>query len=150
MVFTRERRPPAQVQIARNRFESWRKIKQGRERIPEPLWAAAVKLCERYSAHRVSRWLRLNSAALRHRLNGNHPPGCHDDKAVQQAVLRSKRRAPAFVEWVATPPASMAPSAAEYVLELEGAQGPSLRLRVRGAKVMEVAQLTSLLRREHE
>jgi len=138
MAFTREHTPPAQVQVIRKRFEIWRKSKRGRERIPEPLWASAVKFCERYSAHRVSRWLRLNSTALRHRLSGNHPPGRHGDQA------------PAFVEWVGTSPAPMPSSAAEYVLELEGAQGPNIRLRVRGAKVAEVAQLTSLLRKERE
>lgn len=137
MAFTRERTPPAQVQVIRKRFESCRQSKRGREHIPEPLWASAVKLCERYSAHRVSRWLRLNSAALRHRLSGNHPPGRRGDQK------------PAFVEWVAASPAPMPSSAVEYILELEGAQGQNIRLRIRGARVVEVAQLTSLLRREH-
>lgn len=135
MACTREYAPPAQVQVARSRFENWRKSKRGRERIPEPLWAVAVKLCERYSAHRVSRWLRLNSAALRRRLDGNHTLG------------RSNNRAPAFVEWVAASPAPMPPSTAEYVVELEGAQGPSVRIRMRAAHVAEVAELASLLRR---
>lgn len=137
MAFTKKLTPPAQVQIARSRFEIWRKNKRGRERIPEPLWAVAVKLCERYSSHRVSRWLRLNSAALRHRLNGNH------------ALDRSNDKAPAFVEWVAASPAPMPPSTAEYIVELEGAQGPSVRIRVRAAHVAQVAELASLLRREH-
>jgi hypothetical protein len=170
VAYIKKHTPPAQVQVIRNRFESWRKAKLGRERIPEPLWASAVKLCERYSAHRVSRWLRLNSAALRQRLNGsqassksaqggyggaspfstaggsaiegnakgNHPPSRLDDKA------------PAFVEWVATSQSPMPPSAAEYVFELEGARGSSLRICARGARVPEVAQLASLLRREIE
>ena len=137
MAWTKKYTLPAQVRVVRNRFEVWRKSKPGRERIPEPLWASAVQLCERYSAHRVSRWLRLNSAALRHRLNCNHSPQSPHGKA------------PAFVEWVAASPAP-GPSSAEYTLELEGAQGSSMRLRVHGAHVAEIAQLASLLRRERE
>lgn len=136
MALIRKHAPPAQVQVVRNRFDSWRKNKRGRERIPEPLWRAAVKLCERCSVHGVSRWLRLNSTALRHRLNGNHTLGHSNDKT------------PAFIEWVATSPAPIPPSAAEYVVELEGAQGPNVRIRMRAAHVAEVAELASLLRRE--
>lgn len=138
MALIKKLAPPAHVQAVRRRFENWRKSKRGRQRIPEPLWAVAVKLCERYSAHRVSRWLRLNSAALRHRLNGNH------------ALGRSNDKAPAFVEWVAASPGPMPPSTAEYIVELEGAQGPNVRIRMRAVHVAEVAELASLLCRERE
>jgi hypothetical protein len=154
MPLTKKHAPSPQVRAARNRFESWRKSKQGRERIPEPLWAQAVNLCGRHSAHRVARWLRLNSTALRRRLNGNRQQERPEGKAVQQAsflrvlaaeraVLHSERRAPAFVEWA---PASTA----EYILEIEGRHGPNLRIRTRGAPVAEVAQLAGLLGRERE
>jgi hypothetical protein len=137
MVLIKKHSMPAPVQVVRGRFEIWRKSKQGRERIPEPLWASAARLCERYSAHKVSRWLRLNSAALRHRLSGNHSP------------QSPRGKTPAFVEWVAASPAPT-PSAAEYILELEEAPGSIMRLRVHGAHVTQVAQLASLLRGERE
>ena len=71
MSWTKKHAPPAPVRAVRKHFENWRKGKQGRERIPEPLWAQALGLCEHHSAHRVSRWLRLNSTALRCRLNSS-------------------------------------------------------------------------------
>jgi hypothetical protein len=53
----------------RNKFEHWRKTRQGRERIPDDLWKAAIELTGQYSLHQVSRWLRLNYADLKKRVH---------------------------------------------------------------------------------
>jgi hypothetical protein len=124
---------PAPVRALQDRFERWRKNKSGRERIPEQLWAAAVKLCARHGVERVRRGLRLNYTALRDRIAHARRSG---------PVPQKKKSAPAFVEWVSTAPPS--PSlGAEYLLELD-----DLQVRVRGAGVEDVAALAKLLRRQ--
>lgn len=133
MAHTRLDTPPAEVRKVQERFEGWRARKRGRERIPPSLWRAAAKLCAIHNVHQVSRWLRLNHAALRDRTRRTGPQG--------------SRRSPAFVEWM--PPAmSPAASSAEYLLEIERSGEQTLRVRVRGATVAEVAALGRALQRD--
>jgi hypothetical protein len=56
--------------LARTRtlFEHWRATRQGRSKIPDELWQAAVALHGRYSASQLCRELRLSAGALRSRL----------------------------------------------------------------------------------
>ena len=57
-------------ELARTRtlFEQWRAARQGRSKIPDELWQAAVSLHGRYSASQLCRELRLSAGALRSRL----------------------------------------------------------------------------------
>jgi hypothetical protein len=55
------------LEVVRNQFETWRKRRRCRSRIPESLWYAAVGLCREYSVCRVSRTLRLNYQGLKDR-----------------------------------------------------------------------------------
>ena len=127
---------PLYVSVVRDRFETWRKAKTGRERIPQPLWSAAVALCERHGVNLVSQWLRVNHTALRDRF---------------RSASRAKQRkaGSAFVEWVSAAPPVSPPSPAaatvEYVVEVDPGQGPSVRVRARGAAVTDVAVLARLL-----
>lgn len=50
------------------RFETWRKGKQPRSRIPETLWSAAVEDCSVHSVNRVCRALGLNHTELKRRV----------------------------------------------------------------------------------
>ena len=49
-------------------FEQWRSTRQGRSKIPDELWQAAVALHGRYSASQLCRELHLSAGALRSRL----------------------------------------------------------------------------------
>lgn len=120
---------PAPVCGVDERFERWRAGKQGRERIPARLWDAAAKLCEAYSVHRVSRWLRLNHAALQKRAGKHRRPGRSPSK-------------PTFVEWSLPAGIVPGPCSAEYVVEVRG-RAP--RIHVRGASALEVAALVRAL-----
>lgn len=124
---------PAEVRGVEKQFERWRDGKQGQERIPPRLWEAAAKLCRIYSVHRVSRWLRINHAALQKR-------------AGKRSTRRPSRSEAAFVEW--SLPAGTFPraSSAEYVVEAPGREGGGQRIHVRGASVGEVAALARALR----
>ena len=125
--------PPVDVRKVQKQFQAWRAHKRGRVPIPERLWHAAAKLCEAHRIHRVARWLRLNNTALR-------------DYARRTAIVGSPQP-PTFVEWA--PPAMpvVAPAAAEYLLEVARAGERTVRVRVRGAAVAEVAALARALRR---
>lgn len=133
------RRPevvPAQIRRAHERFGRWRARKRGREPIPDILWRAAAKLCKTHGVHRVARWLRLNYTALRDRSQGTGSA--------------SSRRAPAFVEWAPAAMPSVAAPAVEYLLEVERSGERTLRVRVRGAAVAEVATLACALRQDSQ
>ena len=134
MAHPRPEVPPVDVRKVQERFKGWRARKRGRDRIPQSLWSAAAKLCETHRLHRVARWLRLNHTALRERTKGTGMDGSH--------------RSPAFVEWVPSAVPPVAAAAAEYLLEVERLGERTLRVRVRGAGVVEVAELARALRRE--
>lgn len=127
---------PPGVGVVLDRFETWRKAKKGRERIPPRLWSAAAALCQRHGVNLVSQWLRVNHTALRDRF---------------RTAARPKRKtaAPTFVECAPGAAPVFAPSpipaTAEYVVEVDQEQGPCVRVRARGAAVADVAALARLL-----
>ena len=107
--------------LARTRtlFEQWRAVRQGRSKIPDELWQAAVALHGRYSASQLCRELRLSARALRSRLPKSMP---------NTTVSR-----PAFVPlpietlgWLT--PTSPAVAATEIRLVWERADGARLHL----------------------
>ena len=67
--------PSASDDLVRTRvlFEQWRSTRQGRSKIPDELWQAAVALHGRYSASQLCRELRLSAGALRSRLPKTTP-----------------------------------------------------------------------------
>ena len=56
------------LEVVRNQFETWRKRRPCRSRIPESLWQGAVQLCKEHSVFAVSRALRLNYNGLKNRV----------------------------------------------------------------------------------
>ena len=59
---------PARLEGVRRRFERWRRTREVGSRIPEALWAAAVKLARVYGIHRTAKTLRVNYYALKKRV----------------------------------------------------------------------------------
>ena len=58
----------------RQQFESWRESRASkRDRIPDHLWQAAVKLCREHSVYQVSKSLGLCSADLKKRIPEDTP-----------------------------------------------------------------------------
>ena len=130
MTNTRPEIMPADVRRVHKQFDRWRAGKRARERIPIRLWEAAANLCEAHSIHQVSRWLRLNYAALK-----------------DQTGRPSRRRIkPAFVEWRLPVGSLPGASPAEYVVEVACRGEDTQRIHVRGASVSEVAALARALR----
>jgi hypothetical protein len=61
--------PPA-VKRLRSRIEHWRKTRRKRCRMPEPLWASAVRLAKKHGIYSTSRALRVNYEQLKRRVQG--------------------------------------------------------------------------------
>ncbi|MCP3974102.1 MAG: hypothetical protein GY720_06375 [bacterium] len=127
---------PARLKGLRRRFERWRRTRKVRTRIPEPLWAAAVKLAGRYGIHRTAKALRVDYYALKKRVE-------------QNAVIAGARQNPAATasktaaeaEFLELPAAAWHGSG-ESTLELEDAGGAKLRVHLKGFAAPDLAALS--------
>jgi hypothetical protein len=120
--------------LARTRvlFEEWRATRQGRSKIPDELWQAAVALHGRYSASQLCRELHLSAGALRSRL---------------QETARAKQASrPAFVALPSPPfngpaPAVLTAPVEEIRLVWERADGTRLHVCLPASQAAQVASL---------
>ena len=121
---------PARLVGLRQRFEGWRRTRKVRSRIPEPLWAAAVKLAAKYGIHQTAKALRIDYYALKKRVDG------------APAVTASKLpEAAAGARFLELPAAAWAGSG-ECTLELEDADGAKLRVHLKGFEAPDLAALS--------
>lgn len=120
---------PAPVRRVDEQFDEWRAAKRGQEGIPLRLWEAAANLCETYSVHRISRWLRLNHTVLQRWAGRRRRPSRSPSK-------------PTFVEWSLPAGIVRGAGSAEYVMEVKGRVS---RIHVRGVSALEVAALVRAL-----
>jgi hypothetical protein len=121
----RAREVPARLEGLRRRFEHWRRTRKGRSRIPETLWAAAVKAAGKYGLHPTARALRLDYYALKKRLEAS-------------GRLSDGGAVATFVELA--PPASG--GAHECILELEDPGGAKMRVHLKGVEAPDLAALS--------
>jgi len=105
---------------AAERFRAWRRVRIAGTRIPESLWALAVRLVEKYGVSRTSSALGLDYYSLKKRA---------------AAASDSRSTAPAFVEL----PASSLAVGRECVIEMEDGAGAAMRLHLKGYEASEVA-----------
>lgn len=77
-----------------NKFDKWRKSKKSpKDRIPDELWAEAVKLAETFSVHRVSKRLGLSYVDLKKRM-GNWNVKNISDSSEAEGFLELKVSSP--------------------------------------------------------
>ena len=126
----RTRDLPARLEDLRRRFERWRRTRKVRSRIPEPLWASAVKLADRYGIHRTAKALRLDYYALKKRVEGA-PAATAGKLPVEVAGAR-------FLEL----PAAAWAGFGECTLDLEDASGAKLRVYLKGFEAPDLAALS--------
>ena len=108
------------IDEVRARFEAWRQNRQGRERIPDELWSAAIELARKNGINQTAAELHLDGGKLKRLMAGKATSG---------------KSAPAFVELV-TP---RAPSLPECMIELEGRRG-KLRIQLKRAFRLRIWQ----------
>ena len=126
----RRRDLPARLEDLRRRFEDWRRTRKVRTRIPDRLWASAVKLAGRHGIHRTARALRVDYYALKRR--------------VEETAAANASNAPegtdgaAFLEL----PAAAWVGAGECTLEFEDTGGAKLRIHLKGFESPDLAALS--------
>ena len=124
---TRKAEIPPQLERTRRRFERWRRTRQGHTRIPESLWASAVKAAGKHGLNRTVRVLRLDYNSLKRRMEA-----FGSGRASERGSIAT------FVE--------MAPSVSgnsrECTLELENPGGSKMRVHLKGAEAPDLAALS--------
>jgi len=121
---------PARLEGLRRRFERWRQTRKVRSRIPEPLWAAAVKVAGTYGIHRTAKTLRVDYYSLKKWVEGA--------PAVTASKMPGRAAGATFLE---LPPAAW-PGPGECTLELEDTSGAKLRVHLKGFGAPDLAALS--------
>ncbi len=146
---------PARLERLRRRFDRWRETRNGRSRIPDALWVAAVKAAGRHGLNPTARALRLDYYSLKKRVEAfprEFPGrtagtrGGSDGQPVVRpgprlrglASKRGSRPAAAFVEWSALVPAC----SPECIVELEDPRGAKMRVHLKGVQAPDWAALS--------
>ncbi len=107
------------LEVVRHQFETWRKRRRCRGRIPEALWQAAGDLCREHSICEVSQALRLNYNDLKDCVQRSRDRG----------LGVGQRREFGFVKLdLGTP---IMPS--ECLVEMEAPNGAKMRMSFKGA-----------------
>ena len=114
----------------RRRFERWRRTRRVRSRVPESLWAAAVKMARVCGVHRIARALRVDYYSLKKRV---------EQEVAKTPGVPEVGAGATFVELAS--PARVGPC--ECTLELENASGAKMRVHLKG---VEAPDLTGLSR----
>jgi hypothetical protein len=105
-------------------LEQFRNTRPQRTRLPGELWEAAVELARQHGLYSVAHPLRLDYVQLKKRLGG-------------VPSLRKKATKPAFVELIASHPATMP----ECVIEFESSIGSKMRIQWKGSSTPDWASL---------
>ena len=144
---TRDR--PAQLEGVRRRFERWRNSHRPRSRIPDPLWAAAVKVAQRHGIHRTSRTLRIDYYSLKKRVEEESVvrPRTSQREAVTTFLELAPSADHAFASATTADHLSMTPARCpagpcECTLELEDTGGAKMRVHLKGIEAPDLAALS--------
>jgi len=124
-VFDNSTIAPSLEQV-RQRFESWRKRRKKRTRIPQNLWQAAVSLSEEYSICHLSKVLRVNYTALKkHVVKFNMPEKNASDVSCSTFIELPAPAVPFF----------------ESTIEMIKSDGSVMRIHAKGAACSDLMEL---------
>ena len=127
---TRKKRgTPAQLEKVRRRFEAWRRNRTVRSRIPDSLWAAAVKVAERYGVHRTAKALRIDYYGLKKRV---------EEEGASSVNVPVRGDVATFVELAGPLPAG----SGECLVELEDVSGAKMRVHLKGVEAPDLVALS--------
>jgi hypothetical protein len=119
----RELLPPDLVR-GRSRFQAWRSQREPGGRIPQPLWAMAIRLAKVHGVSRTSAVLRLDYYRLKRR-------------AEADPVSEPPSSGPAFVEL--TSPVTVAK---QCRIELDNGAGATMRVQLVGYDAADIEALS--------
>ena len=127
---------PAWMERLRRRFDRWRETRDGRSRIPEALWASAVKAADRHGLNPTARALRLDYYSLKKRIESDASRDGSDRREVAKSAAGEICRGE-FFELAPVAPAC----SPECILELEHPCGAKMRVCLKGAPAPDLAAL---------
>src|SRR5262245_25763066 len=113
---------PKDLAQGRCRFQAWRERRQGGRRIPQPLWALAVRLVSQHGLSRTATALGLDYYSLK--------------KQAEAAAQQPPSPSPAFVEL----PAPVV-GAKQALFELDNGAGATMRVQLLGYDAADVEAL---------
>jgi hypothetical protein len=113
---------PLDLAQGRRQFQAWREGRQGGRRIPQPLWALAVRLVSQHGISRTATALGLDYYSLK--------------KRVAAAAQQPPSPGPAFVEL----PAPLVVSK-QALFELDNGTGATMRVQLLGYDAADVEAL---------
>ena len=128
----------AWMERLRRRFERWRQTRDGRSRIPETLWALAVKAVGKYGLNPTARALGLDYYSLKKRVEAETSRGGSDRQEGTKTAAGKIRRGE-FIELAPVAPAGLP----ACIVELEHPGGAKMRVHLMG---MQAPDLTALSR----
>jgi hypothetical protein len=111
------------IEQVRERFEQWRQARQGKTRIPDELWSAAVMVAQSDGCNRTAAALGLDGGKLRKQM-------------IAAGAISKRVGSPTFLEFAA-PEANVA----EYTIEVEGRNG-TLRIHCKGVTPTQLGELS--------
>jgi hypothetical protein len=117
------RQLPLDLERGRSRFQTWRTKRKPGGRIPQPLWALAIRLAKTYGISRTSAALGLDYYSLK--------------KLTEPAATPAQSSGPAFLEL--TPPVLVAK---QCQLELDNGSGATMRVQLVGYDVADLEALS--------
>jgi hypothetical protein len=125
------------MERVRRRFQQWRATRNGaRSRIPQSLWASAVKMAQRYGVCRTATTLRLDYYSLKRRVE-SQPPAKRRSPTAAASSGAEASVAPGFLELPAPPW-----SGGECLVELEEPGGAKMRVHLKGFAPPDLAMLS--------
>ena len=120
---TRRQLPPDLVR-GRSRFQSWRGQRKEGSRIPQPLWAIAIRLAKAHGVSRTAATLHIDYYRLKNR-------------AAAAPASEPRPSGPAFVEL--TPPAI---AAKQCQFEFDNGSGATMRVQLVGYDAADIEVLS--------
>lgn len=113
---------PAALARLERRFVAWRKSRSVGQRIPEPLWKAAVQFAAEHGVNQTASVLSLDYYSLKKRVDG------------------SRASSATFVEL----PSPSFPAVNECLIEMEDGRGARMRVHLKGQNVPDLLPLSRL------
>jgi len=128
----RSRDLPVALHAARRQLDRWRSQHRPHTRLPEELWRKATALARRHGLNRTATALGLKYDSLKKRV---------ETRGVEPS--KAKETPCEFVEFLAGP---MDARSCECTIELDDGSGTTVRIRVKGVRMADLASFASAWR----
>ena len=132
---------PDRLERLRRRFERWRETHAAHSRIPDGLWASAVKMAGTMGLHQTAKVLRLNYYALKKRIERQSSAVDPPEKTVA-TFLELPLPADQGQLMPCADDRAVPAQACDCTIELENAAGAKMRVHLKAAEPPDMAALS--------